>query len=146
MGLLRSNHGYGFNFNQEFRPKESRNLNQSACRGSLKIDVLITCFPESRQVRKIEQVGIQLDHVIHGASGSLNGGLEVLKYLPNLCSEIVFTDKVSRFVECNLPGDEYQASLVHPRYLGVTGGLGHCVWDNQLEVIAVHHFSSSLPG
>jgi len=123
-------------FDEEFGPKQPRHLNCGAHRRILQVDISVAHLPEFGQAGEIEKIAIQLDHVVKVPSSSLNGSLEIFKYLLKLHAAVVFAYDAARLIEGNLTSDEYHRAPGHARDLRITYGLRHIVWDQYWALLS----------
>src|SRR5262245_61241392 len=99
--LLRSNNGYRFDLDQELFSRQSANFNQRACWRSLGVDIRVPNFSQGLYLLHVDDVIIKFDELLETCTGGLERFLQVLKDLPALSAEVVFTYNVPALIQGN---------------------------------------------
>ena len=108
--LFLRHHGDGFDFEQQFRSRELNDLHCGRSRWRLGVEVAVTHFPESRQLRDVDEIVGDLDHMLEAGAGRGQGGLEILETLHGLGAKIAADFSIGRYAD--LAGDVDGAARV----------------------------------
>jgi DNA-binding transcriptional LysR family regulator len=131
-----------FDFDEKLGSKEPLHLHRRTRGRGAHVDVLVALVSKLGEMREIEQVTVQFDHVAEASTRSFDGRVEVREHLPNLSLEVVFADETAGLIEGNLTGDEDDCAAPGHGQLRIPDRPGHRVGADQLNVSIVCHFGS----
>jgi hypothetical protein len=119
--MLPRDHGDGLDLKEHVFPEQAAHLGKGTGRWRGRVDVLVAYLPEDGEVSSIQNIVVELHHVLKPCACGSEGDPQILEDLPSLRAEIAGADEVAGGIQGYLPGEKQEAlPWGHLRHVAVS--------------------------